>query len=112
TAFTTNPLRVLIGRDAFRENGKSKVYMDNLVAKTVECLKAAFEDLKPGKLYYSAVNAYEYIKDKRLPIVFDPNLNTFKFVPNDGSAETYIVNFTSHLTGLPQSNDIASSDYI
>lgn len=111
-AFTKNPLNVLLGRDAFRENGKSKKYMDNLFAKTVECIKAAVEDLKPGTLYYSDIDASEYIKDKRKPIVFDPNLNTFKFVPADGSTETYIVNFPSHLTGMPQSNDMATSDYM
>lgn len=111
-ALFLNPMRIFMGNDVKIANGKNPAYIENLMNKTVECAEEAFADLKAGSLSYSAIDVEDYIRDKRAPIVFDPNLNVLHFVPDEGGAETYITTLGAHLTGFSQSTDVASSDYI
>ena len=63
--------------------------------------------MKSGEMYEATLDhlGEDYINDKRG--VFDAvdNLTRLRFVPDDGSTETYIVNMSAHpyITGLKTS---------
>lgn len=92
-------------------NGLNESFMDNLYKVTVKSVKDAVESMKPGKLYYSAVDAERYIRDKRTPMIFDKNLNRFRFVPDDGSRETWILNAAIHCVANGVDDDVVTADY-
>lgn len=90
---------------------KNPEFMESLFSKTVNAIKNAVKDMKAGDLYFGTVDVSEFIHDKREPIVFDGNLNRLRFVPNDGSKETWIVQGGIHCVGLGAGGDRLSGDY-
>lgn len=104
-----NPSRTLFGLKT--ENGKSDEYMENLFNKTTESIKAAFSNMTSGKLYLGSADATKYINDKRQPYVNDPNFNRLRFVPEDGSKETWIVSSQIHCVGNGAAGTLVTGDY-
>ena len=104
-----NPARTFFGIET--ENGKNDEYMENLFNKTVASIKAAFADMTEGDLFYGTADAVKYIYDKRQPYVNDPNFNRFRFVPDDGSEETWIVTSQIHCVGNGASGTLVTGDY-
>ncbi len=104
-----NPARTFFGLET--ENGKSDEYMENLFNTTVASIKAAFSDMTEGDLFYGTADAVKYIYDKRQPYVNDPNFNRFRFVPADGSEETWIVTSQIHCVGNGASGTLVTGDY-
>ena len=104
-----NPARTFFGLET--ENGKSDEYMENLFNKTVDSIKAAFADMTEGDLFYGTADAVKYIYDKRQPYVNDPNFNRFRFVPADGSEETWLVTSQIHCVGNGASGTLVTGDY-
>ncbi|NLA77838.1 MAG: hypothetical protein GX851_08450 [Clostridiales bacterium] len=93
-------------------SGKNAEFMENLFNVTLEGIQEAVHNMEAGNLYYGTVDASEYIKDKREPIVFDPNLNRLRFVPdNADSRETYIVNSAIHCVGNGAAGTDVTGDY-
>jgi len=103
-------LRVLGIRRFPLINGKHPAYMDSLYEATVQAIQDAVGDMKEGKLYYGAADAEKYIREKREPYVFDPDIHRLRFSPKDGSAETWLVNYSAHCTYMNTSEGI-SGDY-
>ena len=57
-------------------------------------------------------DVHEYIRDKRDPQTFDPNLNRLCFVPDDRESKpTWIVNAAIHYVGLGAGTTSVSGDY-
>lgn len=108
-ALFLSPIRNILGIK--NPSGLNDAFMDNLYAKVIKSVEDAVESMKEGKLYYGAVDASEYIRDKRDPQVIDPNINRFRFVPNDGSKETWLVNAGIHCVGLGAGGTTVSGDY-
>ena len=110
TAMAVNPLANLTG---FFEplSGKNSGFMDNLHKTTAQAVKDAVEGMKKGELYYGAADAEKYIRDKRPPQVIDPLLHRFRFAPDDGSKETWLVNYSAHCVGLSAETREVSGDY-
>lgn len=104
-----NPARTFLGLET--ENGKNDEYMENLFNTTTESIKAAFSDMKEGDLFYGTADAVKYIYDKRQPFVNDPNFNRFRFVPADGSKETWLVTTQIHCVGNGASGTLVTGDY-
>ena len=94
------------------KSGQNPEYMENLYNVTVDSMKRAVDDMKEGKLYYGTVDISDYIRDKRLPTVFDGNMNRFRFVPDDEeAAETWICNCGLHCVGNGAANTELTGDY-
>lgn len=91
-------------------NGKHPVFMDHLYKAVAQAIRDAVADMKEGKLYYGAADAEKYIREKREPFVFDPDIHRLRFRPDDGSAETWLVNYSVHCTFMDTSEGI-SGDY-
>lgn len=93
-------------------SGQNKDYMANLYEKTVNSMIEAVESMTEGTLYYGAVNAAEYIRDKRDPQVFDEELHRLRFVPDDSSKrETWIINGAIHCVGNGAAGTVLTGDY-
>ena len=90
---------------------KNPEFMESLFSKTVNAVKNAVKDMRDGDLYFGNVDVNELIHDKREPIVFDGNLNRLRFVPADGSKETWIVQGAIHCVSIGVGTDKLSSDY-
>lgn len=93
-------------------NGQNKEYMEHLYKTTADTIVAAVNNMEPGEMYFSQTDVHEYIRDKRDPQTFDPNLNRLCFVPdNRESKPTWIVNAAIHCVGLGAGTTNISGDY-
>ena len=90
---------------------KNQQFMDNLFEKTVDCVESALKNMKKGNLYYGYADVSEYMRDARDPISFDSNMHRLRFVPNDGSKETWIIQGSMHCTGMGAGPDELTADY-
>ena len=90
---------------------KNQEFMENLFTKTVLAMKRAVKAMKPGQLYYGAADIGELIYDKREPKDFDPNLNRLRFIPDDGTAETWVLEAGIHCTMLGAGPDELTADF-
>lgn len=108
-ALFLSPIRNILGLP--NPSGINDAYMANVYAKITKTVEDAVDSMTEGKLYYGAVDASEYIRDKRDPQVIDPNINRFRFVPDDGSNETWLVNAGIHCVGLGAAGTTVSGDY-
>ena len=90
---------------------KNPEFMENLYNTTVACVEEAVNGMTEGTLNYGYANIKEYIRDKRDPQSFDENIHRLRFTPNDGSAETWILEAGIHCTGYGAGPDILSADY-
>ncbi len=86
-------------------------FMENLFTKTVFCMKKAVATMKEGSLYYGTADISDYIRDKRDPQAFDGNIHRLRFVPEDGTAETWIVEAGIHLMSYGAGGDVLSGDF-
>ncbi len=104
-----NPAFTLFGQETV--NGKDDRYMENLFEKCSESIKAAVENMTEGKLYLGTADASKYTIDKRQPYVMDPSFTRLRFVPSDGSEETWIVNSPIHCVGNGAAGTAITGDY-
>ncbi len=90
---------------------KNQQFMENLFAKTVYAMKRAVVNMKTGDLYYGSVDAADYIKDKRDPQAADTQIQRLRFVPEDGTTETWIIEAGIHCTSLGAGPTELTADY-
>jgi hypothetical protein len=90
---------------------KNQQFMENVFQKTVDSVMTAIENMESGDLYYGYANIKEYIYDGRDPESFDENLHRLRFVPDDGSKETWILQGSMHCTGMGAGPDELTADY-
>lgn len=90
---------------------KNKQFTENLFNKTVECMKEAVNNMKSGSLSYGEADIGEYIKDKRSPYFYDSMIHRLRFDPDDGSAETWILEAGIHPVSIGASTDKLSADF-
>ncbi len=90
---------------------KNQHFMENLFEKTTDCVISAIENMETGDLYYGYTNIKEYMRDARDPWSFDENLHRLRFVPDDGSEETWVLQGSMHCTGMGAGPDELTADY-
>ncbi len=109
-ALFTSSFRNLLGLEL--PSGKNPGFMENLYEVSVQSMIDAVNDMQTGKLYFGTADASEYIRDKRVPEVFDGNLNRIRFVPDAaGEKETWIVNLPIHCVGNGAAGTMVTGDY-
>lgn len=104
-----NPGSIAVGLGT--ENGKNPAYMENLYNVCTESVEAAVGNMAEGKLYLGKTDASKYTNDKRQPYVMDPNFNRLRFVPADGSKETWLVSSPVHCVGNGAAGTVITGDY-
>ncbi len=90
---------------------KNQQFMENLFTKTVYAMKRAVVNMKAGDLYYGAADISDYIRDKRDPQTIDPEIQRLRFVPEDGTSETWILEAGIHCTSIGAGPDELTADY-
>ncbi len=93
------------------KTGKDKKYMEYLMKTLRELCTEAYNDRKPGKLYYGNAEAPELIDRWRQPYFANNRLHRLRFAPDDGSTETWYINFGGHPNTLGGKNKLLSADY-
>lgn len=104
-----NPLFTMFGQETV--NGKDKKYMENLFEVCTESIKAATDSMTAGDMFIGTADASKYTHDKRQPFVMDPNFNRLRFVPADGSKETWLVSTPIHCVGNGAGGTEITGDY-
>lgn len=92
-------------------SGKSPKYMKVVSDGVCEAVALAYEDRRDGSLYHGTTEVPDMQEDIRLPTVYSKTLTRFRFVPDDGSREIYILNFASHSESLGGGNSHVSADF-
>ena len=93
------------------KSGKDKGYMLQLKETLLELCEEAWQNRRPGALYYGCVEAPELLDRWREPDYTKAMLHRFRFVPDDGSTETWYLNFPAHPNTLGGKNKSISADY-
>lgn len=92
-------------------NGQNAEYMANLTDMIEKTTKEAVESMTPGVLYYGTADFSEYITDKRDPQVLETNFDRFRFVPLNGSRETWFTTSAIHCVGNGAGGTEITGDY-
>lgn len=107
-----NIARGTLYKASFLEDANS--FKEYFIAQSVEAVKEAFADVEAGRMYYTSIDASEYMYDKRDLISKEdmPEMASLYFVPDSGSEATYITEIGCHPTSFGADNLLVSSDYI
>ena len=92
-------------------SGKNPKYMELVFSQTVKAVKDAYANRKLGKLWLGKTDVPDMQEDIRTPIVYSKTLTRLRFEPDDGSRQTYIINFASHSESLQGCNERISADF-
>lgn len=93
------------------KSGRNPKYMTLIGGAIKYVCFSAYKNRKEGTLYRGDVHAPEYISDWREPYFLDDRLTRIRFVPDDGSAETWLINYSAHPNTLGGKNNLVSADY-
>ena len=107
----SNVANKLFGTDLKLLDGRNPEFMANLYNVTEQAVKTAVETMEEGKMYYSTADIEDLLREKRDPYVVDGDLHRFRFVPADGSKETWIVDSPSHCVGNGAAGTEVTGDY-
>lgn len=91
--------------------GKNKSYQKQLFAALKKVAIEAWQNRTVGNLYMGDISVPEAIEDHREPIFCNDKLTRLRFVPADGSAETWFLNFGAHPNTMGGDNTLISADY-
>lgn len=91
--------------------GKNKSYQQQLFAALKRVAVEAWQNRKVGQLYMGDIHVPEAIEDHREPIFCNDKLTRLRFVPADGSTETWFLNYSAHPNTMGGGNTLISADY-
>ena len=94
------------------KSGRDPLFMESIYNAACSAAAEAYKRRKDGKLYAGSIEADGIQKDIRHPEVFCKTLTRLRFVPEDGTRETWILNFAAHPEVMDQRNRAISSDYV
>ncbi len=92
-------------------SGRNKRFMTALKETASECICQSVCNAKKGSLFFGKTLTENMILDNREPEIHDDYLNRFRFVPDDGSSELYILNIGCHPELLGDKNHKISADW-
>lgn len=105
-----NILADIIGTE--KKSSTDDRFMEGLFAKGGQAVKDAVSSMQAGSLYFRTADIEDMIRDKQTPIVFDPNANVIRFVPDDeGANEIWLLNAGIHPTSFSRESTEVSSDF-
>ena len=73
------------------EYGVDRSFIESVVAGSKKAVEDALSDMTTGKLYYSAIDVEDYVRDRTAPISLDTNMYKLEFVPFAADATPTIV---------------------
>ena len=100
----------LWGKD-FYLSGRNKDFMQNLRQKTADTIIKAYNSRKNGVLKIGSAETVAMQEDVRTPVDYDKTLTRIRFVPNDGSTQTIMINYACHAELLGKHVTKISADF-
>ena len=91
--------------------GRDKQYMRFFREQVKKAAIDAYKDRRDGNLYFGEAEADGLQEDVRTPIVYSKTLTRLRFVPKDGTRETWLVHFSAHAESLQGCNSRVSADF-
>lgn len=91
--------------------GRNPKYMKILHEGIRRVMREAFAARREGKLFHGTIDAPPVLRDTRLPEIWSNTLTRLRFVPRDGSHETWLINFACHSESLLGRNSLVSADF-
>lgn len=79
--------------------------------RTVSAVEEAYANRTNGAIYYGSADTGELQRDSRPPYVYDRNLYSLRFVPDDGGSGVRILNYAAHPEALRSGNRSLSADF-
>lgn len=92
-------------------DGKDPEYMEMLMNNAVKVAEEAYANRKAGKLYSGNITIKDGLRTRRGFIDKHEVLSRFRFVPEDGSKDIWILNFGGHPNSLGGGNRMLSGEY-
>lgn len=93
------------------KSGKVNSYMQKIFANIKSACEEAYDNRTKGDLFVGTAHVPEAQMNKRsMPELHDV-LTRIRFVPDDGSKETWLLNYAAHPNTLGGGNTLCSSDY-
>jgi len=92
-------------------DGKDPAFMEMFLKSIQDACVEAYENRREGKLYMGSARVPEAVSEGRKPTAPRDVLGRIRFVPDDGSAETWLLNFGAHPNTLGGKNSNVSADY-
>lgn len=92
-------------------DGKVHEYMDMLFDKCIIAAENARRNAKAGKLYFGTAKVENGLFTKRRIADRHEILSRWRFVPDDGTAEIWLMNFGAHPNSLGGGNRLLSAEY-
>ena len=96
----------------FPLSGRDPAFFESLYWAVCIAAEKAYASRRDGKLYAGSIEANGIQKDIRHPEVFCKTLTRLRFAPDDGSKETWVLNFAAHPEVMDQRNRAISADYV
>ncbi len=93
------------------KTGKNDKYMNKLFDSICKVCHDAYESRTKGELYVGSTHVPQAVFDRRPPDVTHDVLTRLRFIPSDGSKETWFLNFGAHPNTLGGSCRKVSADY-
>jgi len=109
-ALFANPLAMYTGWIT-PYSGKNSVFMAHLTETAARTAQKAVKNMIPGTMTYSKADVSDFILDRRTPVSFDPDIHRLRFIPDDGSAETWLCNMALHPVGTGLTPCVVTGDY-
>ncbi|MBQ4604937.1 MAG: hypothetical protein IJB16_10070 [Clostridia bacterium] len=95
----------------FFSDGKNEEFMNRLKELTAKAIVDAYNNRKDGSLYFGTAESKGLLTDTRTPLDYDATITRIRFTPEDGSNDTYIVNFACHAECLGARTTVVSADF-
>ena len=92
-------------------DGKDPEYMEMLMNNAVKVAEEAYANRKAGKLYSGNITIKDGLQTRRGFIDRHEVLSRFRFVPDDGTKDIWILNFGGHPNSLGGGNRMLSGEY-
>jgi len=109
-ALLLNPLLMRMGLfEPF--GGKNPAFMQHMVETAATAAQRAVQNMTPGAMTYSKADVSEHIRDRRPPVAFDPDIHRLRFIPADGTAETWLCNMGLHPVSTALTPTVVTGDY-
>ena len=93
------------------ESGVDSAYVEFVVERIVDAVKAAEATLTPAWAAYGTAEAPELLLDSRLPLVKDPILRAVKFTAVDGRPLGLLLQFSNHPESLGPQSTLVTADF-
>ncbi len=92
-------------------DGKDPEFMKRFFGAIRDVCFESYRNRREGRLYVGSVRVPDAQHDGRPPIVLHDVLTRLRFVPNDGTEETWLINFAAHPNTMGGANTKVSADY-